>query len=385
MDREPGASSHTPLPQVIARLALTTALVAAGIWILWDFIPALVWAAIFAIVLWPLRRRLVQVLPARGERELAPLLLVVAVGLIFILPLVLLGFALAREGHVVVHFVGHARGNGVPLPEWIARLPLVGAPLAGWWQDNLSNPGVVQDLLGRLNPKLLAESARHFGAEIVHRLVLFSFTLLTLFFLFRDGDRLAAQARILGDRLFGHHGERIAFQMIAAVHGTVTGLVLVGLAEGVVLGFVYLAVGLPDPASVGALTGVAAVIPFGSPAVFCLAALYLAAQDNMGAAIIVLASGSFVVFIADHLIRPVLIGGAARLPFLWVLLGILGGLEALGILGLFVGPAIMAALLALWREGTEHPRRPVPARPAATRPAAAPPQPNGRRTGGRKG
>jgi len=63
-----------------------------------------------------------------------------------------------------------------------------------------------------------------------------------------------------------------------------------------------------------------------------------------------------VVFVADHFIRPVLIGGAIRLPFLWVLLGILGGLETFGILGLFLGPAIMAALISLWREWTgPHP------------------------------
>ena len=77
-------------------------------------------------------------------------------------------------------------------------------------------------------------------------------------------------------------------------------------------------------------------------------------------------------FIADHFVRPVLIGGAARLPFLWVLLGILGGLETFGFLGLFLGPAMMAALIALWREWTEIPAveriRPAPARrPAAGR------------------
>ena len=77
------------------------------------------------------------------------------------------------------------------------------------------------------------------------------FTLLTLFFLFRDGGTLAKQLRDLSDRVVGERGERIGRHMIAAVHGTVVGLVLVGLAEGVVLGIVYVAVGLPYPASVG--------------------------------------------------------------------------------------------------------------------------------------
>jgi predicted PurR-regulated permease PerM len=101
------------------------------------------------------------------------------------------------------------------------------------------------------------------------------------------------------------------------------------------------------------------VIPFGAPVVFGAAALYLIAQSKIAAAGIVLGAGFVVTFVADHFVRPVLIGGATRLPFLLVLLGILGGLESLGLLGLFVGPAVMAAFVALWREwtGPEPPQR----------------------------
>ena len=95
------------------------------------------------------------------------------------------------------------------------------------------------------------------------------------------------------------------------------------------------------------------------------------------AGIAVFCFGLIVVFIADHAVRPVVIGGAARLPFLWVLLGILGGLESFGIIGLFLGPAIMAALISLWRDWTEAgggstPRASLPQRGnlSATRPEA---------------
>src|SRR6202011_1063851 len=90
--------------------------------------------------------------------------------------------------------------------------------------------------------------------------------------------------------------------------------------------------------------------PFGAPVVFGAAALYLAAAGSTAAGVAVLGTGLVVVFVADHFIRPVLIGGAIRLPFLWVLLGILGGLETFGIFGLFLRPAIMAALISLWRD-----------------------------------
>jgi predicted PurR-regulated permease PerM len=115
--------------------------------------------------------------------------------------------------------------------------------------------------------------------------------------------------------------------------------------------------------------------------VFCVAALYLIAQGNLVGAIVIVASGFVVVFIADHVVRPVLIGGHARLPFLWVLLGILGGVESLGFLGLFVGPAVMAALVALWREWTEGLRPTDEVAPAV---AAAHPVPRRRRASARR-
>jgi len=357
--------------QQVARIALATAVIAVGVWILFDFLPALAWATVLAIALWPLYRRMLRLLPERSDRIVGPLLATVAVGVIFIAPLVLLGIGLARESHFVTEFVADARHHGIAVPEWIAQLPLAGPIIANWWNANLTDPATAEDLIGRLTLHTLAQSAREVGVEVVHRLALFLFTLLTLFFLFRDGAALAERLRQLSDRLIGLRGERIAHQMIAAVHGTVNGLVLLGLAEGILLGIVYFAVGLPYPASIGAITGVAAVIPFAAPVVYSLAGLYLLAIGNKLGAIIILVFGSVLVFVADHFIRPVLIGGATRLPFLWVLLGILGGLETMGFLGLFLGPAVMAALVALWREWTDPLAMDAVARPLPARAAPA--------------
>jgi predicted PurR-regulated permease PerM len=138
--------------------------------------------------------------------------------------------------------------------------------------------------------------------------------------------------------------------MLLSVRGTIDGLVLVGLGEGVVLTIAYLILGVPHPLLLGTLTGIAAIIPFGAPLLFCLGAALLAGAGQAGAAITLVVFGFLIVFLADHFLRPFLIGGATRLPFLWVLIGILGGVERLGLLGLFVGPATMAALMLLWRE-----------------------------------
>jgi len=341
--------------QRIARIVLTVALLGLGAWILHRFLAALAWAGVLAIALWPLYRRFARVLPGDKEGVLAPLVATLLIAVIFTGPFIYVAVESAQEIRVAVHFLSEAQQNGIPVPEWVPQLPLVGHPIEEWWQANLSNPDAARELLGRVNPRSVAASARLYGAEVVHRLIIFGFTLLTLFFLFRYGTAFSAQLLRLGDRLFGADGERIGRHMVQAVLATVNGLVLVGLGEGALLGVAYIAAGLPHAVSIAALTGVLAVIPFGAPVAFGAAALYLAATGSAVAGVAVFCFGLVVVFVADHVIRPVIIGGAARLPFLWVLLGILGGLEAFGIIGLFLGPAIMAALISVWRDWTEIP------------------------------
>ena len=102
-------------------------------------------------------------------------------------------------------------------------------------------------------------------------------------------------------------------------------------------------------------TGVLATVPFGAPLIFVGCALYLLATAKTTAAIALVVFGTLVVLVADHLVRPLLIGSTTRLPFLWVLLGIFGGLETFGLLGLFLGPAIISILLAIWREAAAKP------------------------------
>ena len=350
---QPGTDSIERAPQRTARMVLAAALVVLGLWILHRYLAALAWAAVLAIALWPLYQRLAGALGGHGKRILAPLILTLSVGLIFIVPFVYTAVEVARETHILVQYLVDARRNGIPTPEWIADLPGIGYSLAEWWHSNLSDPKAAEELLGRIYARVPADSAREVGGEILHRLILFGFTLLTLFFLFRDGAALSGQLVGLSDRLLGAQGERIGRHMMETVLGTVNGLVLVGLGEGVLLGIAYILAGLPHPVSIAVLTGILAVIPFGAPVVFGAAALYLAAIGSTFAAAAVFGFGIAVVFVADHFVRPVLIGGAVRLPFLWVLLGILGGLETFGILGLFLGPAVMAALISLWREWTD--------------------------------
>jgi predicted PurR-regulated permease PerM len=366
MERSADASAPAPTPtsaptstltpaQRITRAALTIALVLLGLWTLHEFLPALVWAGIFAIALWPLYRSACERFPPGRHNVLMPAVFTLGIALVFLLPLVLVAVPLSHDAHGVFTWIQQARNTGIPPPEFLASLPLVGTEIQGWWQSNLGDPAAASALLQRVGQGDLFAKSREIGSMVLHRIVLFGFTMLTLFFLFRDGAYLAVQMRRASRRLLGPSGERIGAQMVASVHGTVDGLVMVGLGEGVLLGIAYAFAGVPHPTLFGLLTAIAAMIPFGAPLLFGLAALSLLAQGSMLAAIVVFGFGAVVSFVADHFIRPVLIGGTTRLPFIWVLLGILGGISAWGLLGLFVGPALMAALMLLWREGTaEH-------------------------------
>lgn len=338
--------------QTAARIVLASVLAGFGLWTLWEFIPALVWAGIIAIAIWPTYRIAQRHCPSDRHNLLLPSAFTLLVAVVFVAPLVLAVLRVGQELHTVLDWLDSARQSGLPAPDWLAHLPVVADQAVAWWNDNLADKDAAADLLQRIDRAQLLGTGRQIGIAVIHRAILFGFSLLTLFFLFRDGDSLILEMRHASARAFGPSGERVGRQIIASVHGTVSGLVLVGVAVGVLMGIAYAFAGVPHPALFGAITAVAAMIPFGAPLVFGLAALLLLGQGAQAASVVVLAIGVTVTFVADHFVRPVLIGGATKLPFLWVLFGILGGVASWGLLGLFLGPAVMATLIMLWREWT---------------------------------
>lgn len=343
---------ETARGQWVLRALLVAGLLALGLVIVSGFLRALIWAVVLAIALWPLFARVRRRFPPGRHNILWPAVFTGLVALLLLLPIAVLAVEAGREAHDLLAYAREAERNGIPVPDVVAHLPYGAQAVTDWWNAHLAHAGWAQELSERLNTASNRDLGRNVGKGVVHRLVLVAFCLLALFFLFRDGRALAEQSLTASRRLFGSHGERVARQMAASVHGTVDGLVLVGLGEGVLLGIVYYFAGVPHPVLFGAVTAVAAMIPFGAPLAFGLAALLLVTKGAVVPAVVVVAAGFVITFVADHFVRPALIGGTTQLPFLWVLLGILGGVETFGLVGLFVGPAVMAALILLWRDFT---------------------------------
>lgn len=350
-------SNRRASQQRVARLILAGALILLGLWVLSGFLGALGWAMILAIATWPLYDRFLSLVAEPRRRILAPVLFTFLIALVFVAPLAVAAVAAGRDLNGLIAWALEAERSGVAAPDWLAHVPFMGDQIKEWWSVHLAEPGAVTELLGYADKGTLARLTREIGILIARRLTFFLFTVLTLFFLFKDGVMLGRRFRTLSHRIFGKPGEHLVDVMVSAIRSTADGLVLVGLGEGAFLAIGYVVAGVPHPALLGTFTGLLAMIPFGAPVIFGAASLLLLVKGSLPWAIGLFAYGMVVVLVADHAIRPVLIGGAAKLPFLWVLLGIFGGLATFGVLGLFLGPAIMAALVSLWREWTEPHRQ----------------------------
>jgi predicted PurR-regulated permease PerM len=285
--------------QRVARAALIVAAVFAGVWMLWRFLPALAWAGVLAIATWPLRRELAQ--RRMGNTAVATVLTLI-LALVLVLPLIELGIQAAHEARTIVGWVREIRQNGLSTPHWLSNLPYVGSAVGAWWQTNLAEPGAARALLAGAETTGIFTLTRALGIEVASRLTILVFSLLALFFLYRDGPNVMAEARVIAERLFGPPGSHLAQNVVSAVRATVNGLVLVGLAEGVLLGIAYAVAGLPHAALLGLATAVLAIVPFGAPLVFVLCSLALLAQSQTTAALALLVFGLAVVFVADHFV-----------------------------------------------------------------------------------
>ncbi|HEY0569323.1 MAG TPA: AI-2E family transporter [Xanthobacteraceae bacterium] len=353
-DSEPAERTALPIDaqaRRVARATFTILLVSLAFWVARDFLPALAWAAVIALTIWPLYIRFRGLISEHRTPTLAPLLFTLLVATVIFVPLLLPLQKAAQESDTIIQWVTKLREQGVPAPHWLAGLPIAGNQAAEWWNANLANPEAASQWLSRVNMDNVTEWTRTFGGQLLHRLFLFFIMLLALFFLLRDGAWVAARVLDTADRLLGNPGERLVSKMVDAVRGTVTGTVVVALVEGALIGVAYVVAGVPSPFIFAFLTAAFAMLPFGAWIAFSTAALLLLIVGGSGlAAFGVFAFGAVVMFIGDHFVWPMLVGGAARLPFLLALIGIFGGLQVFGLLGLFVGPVIMAACLTVWRD-----------------------------------
>ena len=341
-------------PEARARLFGGFFLLALGAWILHTFLGFLFWGLVLALTTWPVYRRLHGWLNLDTRQTGAAIMLTLLIGSIILVPL---GYGVGKiiaELQSLAKMLMEAQNSGLPAPAWVATTPLVGEWLAELWDSSLGSPDAVKESLHFLQTGTAVAHTTDIASLILHRVFGLFISLLTLFFLYRDGETLGRQ--VLGgiQKLFGDTGVRYAEHAVSAIRATVNGLVLLGLVEGLLLGVGYAVTGLSHPAMLAAMTGVFAMIPFAAKLVLVACSLVLAASGAAAAGVGLFVYGIVIILVAENYVRPVLIGGSIKLPFLWTLLGIFGGLENFGLIGLFLGPTVMAVVLSIWRDSLEN-------------------------------
>jgi len=367
---DPQGSMHAgPLAARIVLGASIAGMLVLGYQVLNLFIVPATWAAILVYLSWPVHTWLSRVL---GQREtLSSLIMTVLLGAVFAVPMLWVAVMLGQEVPIAYHAVLDflARGPDA-IPPKIASIPWLGEELRklmALWADDRSALGA---RMLQYSKPLVDESVSALGG-IGRMAFKFTFALLTAFFIYRDGEALLAQSRRALHNLFGERAGGYVNAVADTTRAVLYGLVLTALIQGTLAGLSYWAAGVKAPALLGVVTTILALIPFGTPLVWGLVGIGLLATGHTLEGIGVLAWGALVVSQIDNLFRPLVISSATRIPYLLVLVGVLGGVSAFGLVGLFLGPIVIAVLLAVWREWL-HEKAPAPA--AATAPAGPEPK-----------
>ncbi|MDW6021018.1 AI-2E family transporter YdiK [Mesorhizobium sp. BAC0120] len=358
--RAPSATAALARRQDIGRITLTVlfigGLLVASVWIMLPFLPAVLWATTLVLATWPLLLRVQR--NAGNRRWVAVLVMTLAVLLVLIVPL------WAAVSTVVTHIddIGDMARKVLslkvpPAPGWLAGLPVIGATAAEAW-GNLSSAGIEQ-LSPRLTPYVgtltqwIASAAGSLGEMFLQ----FLLTAAIAAVMYAKGEQAAAAMLLFGRRLAGERGETAILLAGQAIRSVALGVVVTALAQSLIGGIGLRLVGLPFAALLTALMFVLCLIQLGPGLVLVPAVIWMYYSGNtIGGAVLLLFT--IVAATIDQVIRPILIRKGAHLPLLLILAGVIGGLIAFGVLGIFIGPTVLAVaytLLNAWMEEAREP------------------------------
>jgi len=338
-----------------ARTVAVFVLFAACAYLLRGLFAPIVWAGLIAVATWPLHDRLRRVFGPRNEMASA-LILTGAVFLFLVVPFVYLLVRGLREMPALLHLWEASEAGGIGAPAWLGRLPGIGDWALQQWTLTLGEPGALAGYAHSAMHGLDFAAGRTLLAVLGHHAMGMFFCVVVLFFIYLRGDALAAQIDAVLGRHVGAAGMRTRALAVRSVRGAVNGLVLVGFGAAIIMSAAYAIAGVIHPFIWGLATGLLGMVPFGAMVVLAGVVLFLVATGATSTALWLGLFGATAIFVADHFVRPVFMSGASKLPLVLALLGIVGGLETFGILGLFLGPTLLAVMVAVWRElAAPHP------------------------------
>ncbi len=334
--------------RILAVLSLT--LLGLGcLFVLWPFLTSLAWAAILVSSSWGAFAWLDRLLG--GRRALSASLMTLLVTVVVLLPVVVLAVALSDDVAELGRSAGKLVSEGLPdAPAWLASLPLVGPGLLRYWQQFAHDGQRLMQELAKL-----AEPAQAFaldaGSVVGRGVIDIALSVFLAFFLYLHGEALARRVSYALERLSGERASHLLGLTRGTVHGVIYGVLGTALAQGVLASIGLAIAGVPGAVLLGAATFLLSVLPVGPPLVWGGAAFWLFQQGEPMWAIFMAGWGFFVVSTVDNFIKPLIISRGAKLPFAVVFMGVLGGVLAFGVIGAFLGPALLAVgfrLISEW-------------------------------------
>jgi predicted PurR-regulated permease PerM len=341
--------SEREITRTFLALLFVGALIATSLWILRPFLGAAIWAVTIVVATWPLMVSIQGRL--WGRRSLAVAVMTVVLLCVLVLPLWLaIGTIVSNADRIVGWVKSLSSLELPPPPAWLERIPLFGGDVVSAWQK-VAVEGV-QDFVKKLAP-YGAILIRWFATEVGGFGVLILQFLLTIVFaalLYARGERAASWTHRFARRLAGVQGEHSIRLAGQAVRGVALGVVVTALAQSILGGVGLVIAGVPFAAVLTAVMFMLAIAQIGAVPVLVLAVVwtYWSAGTGWGTFLLL---WTVVVGTMDNFVRPFLIKKGADLPLLLIFIGVVGGLVAFGIIGIFVGPVVLAVahkLLSAW-------------------------------------
>jgi predicted PurR-regulated permease PerM len=335
------------MEQLVGVFALLV-LAGGALMVVAPFVTALLWGAILAYCTWHPFERLTAL--CRGRRGIATLLVVLLILCALIVPIFYASVAFSTRVPALVAAARDQLAAGIPpLPDWLASLPVIGPRLQEAWNGVAShNPEVVARLRELSGPALrLALDA---GLAVLRGLGLLLLSVLFAAVFYLSGDAARTGLRAAMQRVAGARADYLLGLIGATVKGVVFGILGTSLAQAVLVGIGLAVAGVPSPGALGLLIFFLAIIPAGPLLVIIPAAVWLGQHDATSWAVALVVWSLVVGIAVDNVLKPILIGKSSQIPFILVIIGVLGGAAAFGFLGVFVGPTLLAVANAVVRD-----------------------------------
>jgi predicted PurR-regulated permease PerM len=337
------------LAQTTLSVLFIVTLIVASLWIMRVFIVPIIWAATIVIATWPLMLR-IEALCGR-RRWLAVLAMTASMLLVFVVPFWVAVSTIVEYSDNIQEWATSLKEIQLPMPpDWIERLPLAGPRIAATWREYAAQ--TPEALAAKLAPyvgqalRWLAAEAGGIGALVIQ----FLLTIIIAAVMYAGGETAASGVRRFGARFAGKRGEDVVLLASRAIRGVALGVVVTALAQALLGGLGLMVAGVPFAGVLTAVMLMFCLAQVGPTLVLIPATIWLFwTGDNVWGTL--LAIWTLFVGTLDNFLRPVLIKQGADLPLLLIFAGVIGGLLSIGLLGIFVGPVVLAVsytLLEAW-------------------------------------